>query len=55
LQGERKMLEHMKLYVMETKVAETELTPDERLIWEDMKSEYLEMRGIDEKPEQYQS
>mmetsp|Transcript_31688 Transcript_31688/g.78967 ORF Transcript_31688/g.78967 Transcript_31688/m.78967 type:complete len:479 (-) Transcript_31688:206-1642(-) len=53
--GERKMLEHMKLYVMETKVAETELTPDERLIWEDMKSEYLEMRGIDEKPEQYQS
>lgn len=46
--GERKMLEHMKLYVMEMKVAEAELSPEERLIWEDMKSEYLETRGIDD-------
>lgn len=42
--GERKMLEHMKFYVMETKMAETELSVEERQIWEDMKREYLEMQ-----------
>lgn len=43
------MLEHMKLYVMETKVAETELSDEERLIWEEMKSEYISQR-LDKAP-----
>ena len=46
--GERRLLEHMKLYVMETKVAESHLSEEEALIWEDMKAEYLEQRGISE-------
>lgn len=40
--GERRMLEHMRLYVVETKMAETQLSAQELAIWEDMKQEYLE-------------
>ena len=40
-EGERKMLEHMQLYVMETKVAETQLSAEERLLWDEMKEAYI--------------
>ena len=40
-EGERKMLEHMQLYVMETKVAEADLSAEEAAIWESMKEQYL--------------
>jgi hypothetical protein len=39
--GERRMLEHMRLYVMETKVAESQLSDEEQATWEAMKSQYL--------------
>lgn len=32
---------------METKVAETQLSEEERTMWEDMKAEYLRGRQID--------
>eukprot|EP00967_Tisochrysis_lutea_P097223 scaffold142727_cov32-Tisochrysis_lutea.AAC.2 len=38
--GEKAMLEHMKMYVMETKVAEGNLSSDELQIWNDIKAEY---------------
>lgn len=38
--GERRLLEHMRLYVMETKLAEAELGETEKAIWEDMKRDY---------------
>jgi len=39
--GEKQLLEHMKMYVMETKFAEMNLSDDEREIWEEMKTEYV--------------
>lgn len=38
--GEKAMLEHMKMYVMETKLAEGNLSSDELQIWNDIKAEY---------------
>ena len=40
-EGEQKMLEHMQLYVMETKVAESQLSDDDQQMWEQMKTEYV--------------
>ena len=40
-EGDRRMLEHMQLYVMETSVAESELSDDEQTMWEAMKRDYL--------------
>uniref|UniRef100_A0A7S2GRP7 Uncharacterized protein n=1 Tax=Haptolina brevifila TaxID=156173 RepID=A0A7S2GRP7_9EUKA len=40
-EGERRMLDHMQLYVMETKVAETQLSEEERRMWESMKKDYI--------------
>ena len=45
-EGERRMLEHMQLYVMETSVAESQLSDDEAEAWEQMKASYL--RGTKE-------
>ena len=39
--GELQMLEHMKMYVMETQNCEDRLDVDERQIWEQMKQEYM--------------
>ena len=42
-----------ELYVMETKVAETQLSPGERAMWEAMKTEYMQSHGLgDATPEQ---
>lgn len=38
--GEKAMLEHMKMYVMETKLAEGALSADELQIWNDIKADY---------------
>ena len=40
--GDKKLLEHMQMYVMETKMAEMNLEEEEALIWERMKEQYLE-------------
>ena len=49
--GDKKLLEHMQMYVMETKVAEADLSAEEAAIWESMKEQYLktaeERRGGD--------
>ena len=39
--GDKKLLEHMQMYVMETKVAEADLSAEEAAIWESMKEQYL--------------
>ena len=43
------MLEHMQLYVMETKVAETQLSDEERTMWEAMKTQYMATHGLEGK------
>ena len=40
-EGELRMLEHMQLYVMETNVAESQLSDDDKTMWEAMKADYL--------------
>ena len=37
-----------QLYVMETKLAEAQLSPAESQMWENMKSDYMVSKGIDE-------
>lgn len=48
--GDKKMLEHMKMYVMETKMAEMNLSEEERLIWEELKAEYVASNARDKAP-----
>ena len=40
---------HRQLYVMETKMAETQLSADEATMWDAMKREYMSSHGLDEK------
>ena len=47
-EGEQKLLDHMKMYVMESKFAELDLTEEERAIWEELKSEYVSTRESSE-------
>jgi hypothetical protein len=49
-EGERKMLDHMKTYLLEAKVAESNLNDQERKIWEEMKQEYLVSRNAGAAP-----
>ena len=38
--GEQKLLQHMKMYVVESKMAELDLTDEELQVWEELKAEY---------------
>ncbi len=38
--GEQKLLEHMKMYVVESKMAELDLTDEELQVWEKLKAEH---------------
>ena len=42
---EQKMLDHMKTYLLETKVAESNLNEQERKIWDEMKQSFAEKRN----------
>lgn len=45
--GEQQMMDHMKMYVMETKLAESQLSTRETELWEEMKRDYLSSKPAD--------